>query len=86
MGGGARFFINIVPPDILDNESSGDVMVTEGSNTTLRCIASGQPPPLIIWRREDGRPIQNHGNYNWIQLNSQSKSIKFNIFVSWTST
>lgn len=49
-----------VPPDILDNESSGDVMVTEGSNTTLRCIASGQPPPLIIWRREDGRPIQNH--------------------------
>lgn len=50
-----------VPPDIVDSESSGDVMVTEGQNTTLRCSATGHPLPVITWRREDGRPIQNHG-------------------------
>jgi Immunoglobulin domain len=36
-------------------------MVTEGQNTTLRCSATGHPLPVITWRREDGRPIQNHG-------------------------
>ncbi len=50
-----------VPPDIVDSESSGDVMVTEGQNTTLRCSATGHPLPVITWRREDGRPIHNHG-------------------------
>lgn len=50
-----------VPPDIVDSESSGDVMVTEGQNTTLRCSASGHPLPTIHWRREDNRPFHNHG-------------------------
>ena len=45
----------------MDAESSGDVMVTEGSNSSLRCTAAGHPTPLITWRREDGRPIYNHG-------------------------
>jgi len=49
-----------IPPDIVDAESSGDVMVTEGSNSSLRCTAAGHPTPLITWRREDGRPIYNH--------------------------
>lgn len=53
-----------VPPDIVDSESSGDVMVTEGQNTTLRCSATGHPLPVITWRREDGRPIQNHGIFS----------------------
>lgn len=55
------FCLFSVPPDIVDSESSGDVMVTEGQNTTLRCSATGHPLPVITWRREDGRPIQNHG-------------------------
>ena len=53
-----------VPPDIVDAESSGDVMVTEGSNSSLRCTATGHPTPLITWRREDGRPIYNNGQFN----------------------
>ena len=51
-----------VPPDIVDSESSGDVMVSESANTTLRCTATGHPQPVITWRREDGKPIHNHGN------------------------
>ncbi|XP_075721214.1 lachesin-like [Rhipicephalus microplus] len=47
----------LVPPDIVDSESSSDVLVREGSNVTLSCRAKGYPAPRITWRREDGTPI-----------------------------
>ncbi|XP_071054229.1 lachesin-like isoform X1 [Onthophagus taurus] len=46
-----------VPPDIIDNNTSGDLSVTEGDNVTLWCRATGHPAPRVIWRREDGQPI-----------------------------
>ncbi|KAF9814880.1 hypothetical protein SFRURICE_016725 [Spodoptera frugiperda] len=42
-----------VPPDIVDSDSSGEVLVWEGDNVTLHCAASGTPQPVILWRRED---------------------------------
>ncbi|XP_024946078.1 neurotrimin isoform X2 [Cephus cinctus] len=45
----------VVPPDILDYQTSTDMVVREGSNVTLRCTATGSPPPSITWRREDGQ-------------------------------
>ncbi|XP_054159650.1 lachesin-like [Oppia nitens] len=47
----------LVPPDILINETSNDVVVNEGSDVSLRCRAKGYPPPEITWRREDGERI-----------------------------
>ncbi|XP_015433825.1 PREDICTED: neurotrimin-like [Dufourea novaeangliae] len=47
----------VVPPDIVDYETSTDMVVREGSNVTLRCAATGSPKPTIVWRREDGQPI-----------------------------
>ncbi|XP_078034227.1 limbic system-associated membrane protein [Augochlora pura] len=47
----------VVPPDILDYETSTDMVVKEGSNVTLRCAAKGSPEPTITWRREDGKLI-----------------------------
>ena len=47
----------VVPPQILANESSSDVVATEGSNVTLECRASGHPPPVIQWKREDRKEI-----------------------------
>lgn len=44
-----------VPPDIDDEASSGEVLVKEGEGATLRCVASGVPPPNVTWRREDSR-------------------------------
>ncbi|XP_075230446.1 lachesin-like [Lycorma delicatula] len=46
-----------VPPDIIYQETSGDLAVLEGDNATLVCQATGHPPPRVTWRREDGIPI-----------------------------
>ncbi|KAJ8674631.1 hypothetical protein QAD02_010417, partial [Eretmocerus hayati] len=47
----------VVPPDIIDYQTSTDMVAREGSNVTLRCSATGSPAPTINWRREDGRNI-----------------------------
>ncbi|XP_042228268.1 lachesin-like isoform X2 [Homarus americanus] len=53
----------VVPPDIIDRESSGDLTIREGQDVTLTCRAKGHPPPTIIWRREDNLDIiPDHGN------------------------
>lgn len=47
----------VIPPDIINEETSGDMMVPEGGSAKLVCRARGHPKPRIIWRREDGRDI-----------------------------
>lgn len=37
------------------------MVVTEGSNVTLKCAATGSPAPTITWRREGGEPISLPG-------------------------
>ncbi|XP_049784884.1 lachesin-like [Schistocerca cancellata] len=51
----------VVPPDILDQPTSSDLVAREGDNVTLRCAASGVPAPTITWRREGGQPIPMPG-------------------------
>ncbi|RZF48606.1 hypothetical protein LSTR_LSTR011237 [Laodelphax striatellus] len=46
-----------VSPDIVYEETSGDVAVLEGDNATLVCQATGHPRPRLMWKREDGAPI-----------------------------
>ncbi|CAN7942997.1 unnamed protein product, partial [Ixodes pacificus] len=50
-------FDDAVPPSILEEGTSSDSTVDEGSRVGLRCRAQGYPPPSILWRREDGREI-----------------------------
>ncbi|XP_055526091.1 lachesin isoform X7 [Wyeomyia smithii] len=47
----------VIPPDIIYEETSGDMMVPEGGSAKLVCKARGYPKPKIIWRREDTREI-----------------------------
>lgn len=34
------------------------MVVREGENVNLRCVAKGSPPPSIAWRREGGESIR----------------------------
>ncbi|XP_063827406.1 lachesin-like isoform X2 [Ostrinia nubilalis] len=54
----------VVPPSIIDNMTSTDMVVREGSDVTLVCRASGYPEPYVMWRREDGQDF----NYNGEQV------------------
>ncbi|CAH1391120.1 unnamed protein product [Nezara viridula] len=47
----------VIPPDIIYEDTSGDMMVPEGSSAKLICKARGFPPPKVTWRREDGGEI-----------------------------
>ncbi|XP_071530945.1 lachesin-like [Panulirus ornatus] len=42
----------VVPPEIVDNETSGETTVEEGNSVTLTCKARGYPPPVVSWKRE----------------------------------
>lgn len=41
----------------MDDESSDGLVMKEGGNITLRCVATGTPNPTVVWKREDGRDI-----------------------------
>ncbi|KAK8385772.1 hypothetical protein O3P69_016501 [Scylla paramamosain] len=54
-----------VPPNIIDEETSGDILVRDGDSVSLVCTARGYPEPKILWRREDNEKImlrQGRGN------------------------
>ncbi|XP_075975941.1 lachesin-like isoform X2 [Anticarsia gemmatalis] len=51
----------VVPPSIIDNMTSTDMVVREGSDVTLVCRASGYPEPYVMWRREDGQDFNYNG-------------------------
>ncbi|XP_076361813.1 lachesin-like [Tachypleus tridentatus] len=61
----------VVPPAIIDGESSSDELVREGFNITLSCRAKGYPTPTVTWRREDGQLIAAG---NWQNRNNQGKT------------
>ncbi|CAH1722917.1 lachesin-like isoform X1 [Aphis gossypii] len=52
----------VVPPSIIDKETSTDMVVREASNATLICKAAGYPEPYVMWRREDGDDINYNGD------------------------
>lgn len=47
----------VIPPDIIYEETSGDMMVPEGGSAKLICKARGYPKPRVVWRREDGAQV-----------------------------
>lgn len=47
----------VIPPDIINEETSSDMMVPEGGSAKLVCKARGFPKPKVVWKREDGREI-----------------------------
>lgn len=50
-------FLFPVPPTIIEEETSSDVVVEERGRVGLRCRANGYPTPTVTWRREDGKEL-----------------------------
>lgn len=46
----------VIPPDIVDSISEGS-SAQEGGSIRLACSATGVPPPTVLWRRENNKPI-----------------------------
>ncbi|CAB3235611.1 unnamed protein product [Arctia plantaginis] len=51
----------VVPPSIIDNMTSTDMVVREGADVTLVCRGAGYPEPYVMWRREDGQDFNYNG-------------------------
>ncbi|XP_054706546.1 hemicentin-1-like [Uloborus diversus] len=47
----------MVPPSIVEEDTSTDTVVEERAKVSLRCGASGYPSPQISWRRENQKDI-----------------------------
>lgn len=47
----------VIPPDIMDLESADSLITKENGDLQLRCRTTGDPKPVVFWRREDGRNI-----------------------------
>ncbi|KAI5732403.1 hypothetical protein M8J77_026306 [Diaphorina citri] len=50
----------LIPPTIVGSEhifSSSPIVVREGDNVRLRCVATGHPKPSIIWKTSENKPI-----------------------------
>ena len=66
----------VVPPDIVVEESSSDLITTENSNVTLRCKAKGFPAPKIMWKREDQTAITIQNNQSGQQNRYIGENLK----------
>ena len=60
-----------MPPTILEDGTSSDLVVEERAKVSLRCRARGYPPPVVTWRREDGREL-NLGTFGGKKLSGAS--------------
>lgn len=58
------------------------MVVDEGSDVSLRCVATGSPKPSILWKREDGEEIfvaGETGTLNYFKYFNSRAYIKFKI-------
>ncbi|KAJ8681291.1 hypothetical protein QAD02_017078, partial [Eretmocerus hayati] len=72
-----------VPPDFIAEETSGDVTIQEGWHVILKCRATGEPPPVITWRREDLKDIIIHDTSSEKSTSSSDKSRGRISFPKW---
>jgi len=63
----------LIPPRIVPREP--EVSVKAGSRAELECVAHGNPPPTIHWRRLDGEELQGPTIGSRLKLESIDRSM-----------
>ena len=49
----------IVSPNIVVPIKGQEFTITEGSNGSITCTATGYPPPTVVWQNSDGSSLSN---------------------------
>lgn len=62
---------------IIDNMTSTDMVVREGTNVTMVCRATGYPEPYVMWRREDGQEFNCNSEWGKLSLINLSFYLHF---------
>ncbi|XP_078036509.1 lachesin [Augochlora pura] len=65
----------VVPPNIIDYQTSSDVVVQEGANVTLTCKANGSPKPKISWKKDDASMITINKTLSVLEWKGESLEI-----------
>jgi len=48
-----------VSPNITTPVEGQEFTITEGSNRSITCTATGYPPPTVVWQNSDGSSLSN---------------------------
>ena len=51
----------IVSPNITSPEEGQEVNITEGSDGSITCTATGYPPPTVVWQDNNGVSLDING-------------------------
>ena len=52
-------FVYTVSPNITTPFGGQEFTITEGSNGSITCTATGYPPPTVVWQNSDGSSLSN---------------------------
>ena len=53
------FYPFLVSPKITRPVEKQEFIITEGSNRSITCTATGYPPPTVVWQNSDGSSLNN---------------------------
>jgi len=73
----SAFLEVVIPPDIISEETSNDLMVPEGGSAKLVCKARGYPKPEIVWKREDGAEIISRTSHTGSKTKRKESGVLF---------
>ena len=53
-------YVNLVAPIIIIPLQEQEFNITEGSNGSITCTATGYPVPTVVWQNSDGSSLSNN--------------------------
>ena len=55
-----NYLLIIVSPNIIIPLEGQQFNITEGSNRSITCTATGYPVPTVVWQNSDGSSLSNN--------------------------
>ena len=64
-----------VPPTITAPMEGQELIITEGSNGSIICTATGYPVPTVVWQNSDGSSLSNNRLVSGSPVNISSTGV-----------